>query len=108
MAVADATYLVDVDSNGLGRGHGLVQGPCEAVDENRINTDRGLTAGGQPKTHSGANSLCLMYRPAAKHGANDADVDNTSLTRKDTIINHLLCLQIMHELFITGFKNTLS
>lgn len=29
-----------------------------------------------------------------------ADKDPVSLTRKDTLLNHLLCLQIMHHLFI--------
>jgi asparagine synthase (glutamine-hydrolysing) len=31
-----------------------------------------------------------------------ADKDPVSLTRKDTLINHLLCLQIMHHLFVKG------
>ena len=30
------------------------------------------------------------------------DKDPVSLTRKDTLINHLLCLQIMHDQFIKG------
>jgi asparagine synthase (glutamine-hydrolysing) len=29
-----------------------------------------------------------------------ADTDSVSLTRKDTVINHLLCLQIMHRQFV--------
>ena len=31
----------------------------------------------------------------------DADQNSTSLTRKDTVINHLLCLQIMFEHFVS-------
>ena len=33
-----------------------------------------------------------------------ADQNSTSLTRKDTVINHLLCLQIMFEHFISKPK----
>lgn len=31
-----------------------------------------------------------------------ADTDPTSLTRKDALINHLLCLQLLHEQFVEG------
>lgn len=48
--------------------------------------------------------ICSSERVTAFLNAYRADTDPTSLVRKDALLNHLLCLHIMHRQFIRGDK----
>jgi asparagine synthase (glutamine-hydrolysing) len=46
--------------------------------------------------------ICAPEKVAAFVDAWHTDTDPTSLVRKDTLLNHLLCLHILHRQFIKG------
>ena len=49
--------------------------------------------------------LCSAEKVTAFLNAYRADTDPVSLVRKDTLLNHLLCLHIMHDKFIRPAGN---